>query len=327
MGNQPDTPIMRHLQAILTLFFLLLPVPGLAAAPAPAPATGALPAANATFTVGTLRVQRYGGGGRAMILVPGLSSGPWAWRDTIEHFAGDHVIYAVTLAGFDGVPAPKQKTGLLDLADASLLKLIRTHRIERPVLVGHSLGGTLAIRFAEGHPDLLSGVVAVDALPVFPLMSLGQREASAQQMRRMIGNVSEAEFKAQQLRFMQTIGLVNQAQARYYAALSAKSDPDAMYEYAAEDMELDLRPGLKKISVPLLEVVPYYKPDLERYSKLNNRPLTTSGQKADYYRKLLEGAPHAKVVTITGARHFVMLDQPQVFNSILGRFMAGLPRR
>ena len=318
---------MRSAKALLALSFLLSAMPAFAAAKVPAPATRSLPAAKATFTVGTLRVRRYGGGGRAMILVPGLSSGPWAWRDTVEHFAGDHVIYAVTLAGFDGVPAPKQKTGLLDLADASLLELIRTHRIERPVLVGHSLGGTLAIRFAEEHPDLLSGVVAVDGLPVFPLMSVSQREAAAQQMRQRIGRISRAEFKAQQLRFMQTVGLVNRDQARHYAALSAKSDPDAMYEYAAEDMELDLRPGLKKIGVPLLEIVPYYKPDLERYSKLNNRPLTTSAQKADYYRKLLDGAPHAKVVTITGARHFVMLDQAQAFNSILGRFLSGLPRK
>lgn len=318
---------MRHLKISLRLFCLLLAGTGLAAASSPAAKTDTLPSASATFTVGTLRVQRYGGHGRVLILIPGLSSGPWAWQGTIRHFRKDHVIFAVTLAGFDGTPAPQQKTGLLDLADASLLQLIRTRHIDKPVLVGHSLGGMLAIRFAEEHAGLIAGVVAVDGLPVFPLMSASQREASAQQMRSMIGHVSTQQFAAQQLRFMQTIGMVDQGRARYYAALSADSNPDAMYEYAAEDMELDLRPHLKNITVPLLEITPYYKPDFERYSKLNNRPLTTSRQKADYYRKLLDGAPHAKVVIIAGARHYVMLDQPRVFYSTLETFLDGLPKQ
>lgn len=314
------------MRRLMPLFLCVLILPGLgAAAVAPPTATVSLPVA-VTFTVGTLRVQRYGNNGRALILVPGLSSGTWAWRGTIAHFLKDHVIYAVTLAGFDGVPAASQKTGLMGLADASLLKLIRRHHIDKPVLVGHSLGGTLAIRFAEEHAGLVSGVVAVDGLPVFPLLSASQRAASAQQMRSRIGHVSESEYAAQQLRFMKMVGLVDPEQAGHYAELSARSDPDAMYEYAAEDMEMDLRPKLKDISVPLLEVSPYYEPDFERYSKLNNRPLTTPDQKADYYRQLLKGAPHATVVTIEGARHFAMLDESRAFYSILAKFLAGLPR-
>ncbi|MGA7966264.1 MAG: alpha/beta hydrolase [Gammaproteobacteria bacterium] len=316
---------MRHLKLLLSLF-CLLPGLGLAAASSPSAASSDLPAASATFTVGTLRVQQYGNRGRALILIPGLSSGPWAWQGTIVHFKKDHVIYALTLAGFDGTPAPKAKTGFMTLADKSLIELIRSHHIDKPVLVGHSLGATLAIRFATEHSDLISGVVAVDGLPVFPLMSASQREATAQQMRQLIGHMSQAEFKAQQLRFMQTIGLVDQDRARHYAALSADSDPDVMYEYAAEDMELDLRPQLKSITVPLLEISPYYKPDYVRYAKLNNRPLTTAKQKADYYRQLLDGVPHVRVISIEGARHFVMLDQPQKFFAILSSFLTGLAK-
>lgn len=315
---------MGRLGISLLLCALLLPSLG-AAATDPPSASSVLPAASATFTVGTLRVQRYGDHGRALVLIPGLSGGTWVWRGTITHFMKDHVIYAVTLAGFDGVPAPTQKTGLLDLADNSLLKLIRTRHIDRPVLVGHGLGGTLAIRFAEAHAGLLSGVVAVDGLPVFPLLSASRREASAQQMRSQVGRVSSSEFAAQQLHFMSTVGVVNEDEARHDAALSARSTPDAMYEYAAEGMTLDLRPQLKGVTVPLLEISTYYKPDYERYSKLNKRALTTAKQKADYYRQLLEGAPHATVVTIKGARHYVMLDRPRAFHSILERFLSGLP--
>ncbi len=318
----------------IPLLFLCMALPGLAQAVptdslavSRAPTNVAAPVANRVFTVGALRVQQYGDHGRALILIPGLASGPWAWQGTIAHFAKNHAIYAVTLAGFDGVPAPRAQTGLLGLADAALLELIRGHHIEKPVLIGHSLGATLAIRFATEHAALLSGVVAVDGLPVFPLLSAGQREAAAQRLRMQIGHIPPHAFAAQQLRFMRTLGLVNPERAKYYAALSARSNPAATDEYLAEDFDLDLRPQLKHVTVPLLEISPYYKPDYVRYAQLNRRPLTTARQKAAYYRQLLKGVPQLRVVSIRGARHFVMLDRPQKFFATLAAFMAGLPKQ
>lgn len=75
--------------------FALLLVPALALAATPG-----------TFTVGSLYVSRYGNHGRPLILIPGAGSGAWVWKDTIDHLQPDHVIYAVTLAGFDGTPPP-----------------------------------------------------------------------------------------------------------------------------------------------------------------------------------------------------------------------------
>jgi len=86
--------------------------------------------------------------------------------ETVARLKKDHVLYVVTLAGFEGV-APVQGR-LLELAGDSLLQLIRTQHLDRPVLIGHSLGGTLSIQFAESHSDSISGVVAVDGLPIFP---------------------------------------------------------------------------------------------------------------------------------------------------------------
>lgn len=285
------------------------------------PAIISPPKAQAHFHVGTLTVDRYGTSGRPLILIPGLSSGAWVWGGTIRHFMRNHVIYAVTLAGFDGEPAPHKKTGLIDQADASLLSLIRRYKITRPVLIGHSLGGTLAIRFVTEHPGLIAGVVTVDGLPVFPLMSAAQREAAAQQLRSMAAHLTPAEFKKQQLRYMQSVGVINQELAKQCAELSARSDPAAVSEYTAEDFELDLRAALKNVTVPIIAISPYYKPDFERYAKRNNRPLTTAEQKANYYRELLEDAPNARVVTLEGARHFGMLDQPGRFYELLGRFL------
>ena len=278
---------------------------------------------SAASMVGTLKVERHGDHGRAVILIPGLQSGPWVWQRTIEKLQKDHVVYAVTLAGFDGMPAPTNGGNLFDQADASLLQLIKQQHIDKPVLIGHSLGGTLALRFAGEHADLISGVVAADGLPIFPGMdrvSADQRTAMAAQMQQKMAAATPDEFKAQSLQYMQHVGLVDQQLAARYAPMNARSDIKASAQYMAEDLASDLRPGLKNAHVPVVEISPYYAADF------STPPIVMSeAQKAAYYQSLLSNAPNAKVVSISPSRHFVMLDQPMKFQRALDNFLKSLP--
>ncbi|MEO8999377.1 MAG: alpha/beta hydrolase [Rhodanobacter sp.] len=278
--------------------------------------------AAAASTVGTLKVERHGDHGRPVILIPGLQGGPWVWQQTIARLQKDHVVYAVTLAGFDGMPAPSDGGNLFDRADASLLQLIEQQKIVKPVLVGHSLGGTLALRFAGEHAGLISGVVAVDGLPIFPGMdrvSAEQRLAMAAQMRTTMAAVTPEQFQAQGLGYMQNIGVIDPQLAVRYAPMNARSDIKASAEYMADDLASDGRPGLKNASVPILEISPYNAPDF------SHPPMIMSeAQKTAYYQSLLANAPNAKVVSISPSRHYVMLDQPVKFQQVLDNFLKSL---
>ncbi|HEY8682401.1 MAG TPA: alpha/beta hydrolase [Rhodanobacter sp.] len=276
----------------------------------------------ASTTFGTLKVERHGEHGRPVILIPGLAGGPWVWQQTIAALETNHVVYAVTLAGFDGMPAPADGGNLFDRADASLLEWIQQQKIDKPVLVGHSLGGTLALRFASEHPGLVAGVVAVDGLPLFPGMDrvgAEQRVAMAAGMRKQVASATPAQFRAQQLDYMQKIGVIDPALAARYAPCNARSDVQATAEYMAEDLAADGRPGLKHANLPILEISPYNAPDFSQPPML-----MTEQQKADYYRSLLANAPDARVVSISPSRHFVMLDQPAKFQLVLNDFLKSL---
>jgi pimeloyl-ACP methyl ester carboxylesterase len=273
-------------------------------------------------TVGTLKVERHGDHGRPIILIPGLEGGPWVWQQAIDHLQKTHVVYAVTLAGFDGVPAPTEGGSLFDRADASLLQLIRQEKIDRPVLVGHSLGGTLALRFAGEHAKLISGVVAVDGLPVFPGMERldpKQRAAVAAQTREKMAQLTPEQFKEQALAYMQHIGVIDPQLPARYAPMNARSDIKATAGYMADDLASDLRPGLKNANVPILEISPYNAPDFSQPPML-----MSEAQKTAYYESLLAGAPQAKVVSISPSRHYVMLDQPAKFQQVLDDFLKSL---
>jgi pimeloyl-ACP methyl ester carboxylesterase len=282
-------------------------------------ALSAIEAVNAAvpFRVGTMTVQCYGDHGTSLVLIPGLASGGWVWDDVVGRLKKDHVIYVITLAGFDGTTPVQGK--LLDLADDSLLELLRAQHLKRPVLIGHSLGGTLAIRFAEEHSDLISGVVALDGLPVFPGMEnmcANQRAGMAQGIHMQMAGMTPAQFAAQQLQYMKAVGVLSEARAVELAARTSRSDPAATAEYMSEDIALDLRPGLASIKVPVLEIAPYNAADFPKTMPM------TEAQKTAYYRSLLQGIPTLEVVSIAPSRHFVMVDQPEVFAVTLSRFLA-----
>lgn len=281
-------------------------------------ATPAPSALHAT-TVGTLSVERHGTAGRPVILIPGLAGGPWVWTDTIADLEKSHVVYAVTLAGFNGTTAPSADGNWMDRADASLAEFIQKNHLDRPILVGHSLGGTLALRFAGRHPDLTGGVVAVDGLPIFPGMervSPEQRAAIAAQLKAKTEGATPDEFKAQQLAYMQTVGTLDPKTAERVAPLNARSDQKAVARYMAEDAGADYRPELKAAKAPILEITAYSEKDAQM------GPMKiTQEQKVAYYSALLADAPNARVIALAPSRHYVMLDQPAAFGKALNDFI------
>ncbi len=273
------------------------------------------------FQVGSMYVEKYANAnakGAPVILIPGLSSGGYVWDDTVKHLQKNHELYVITLAGFNGKPAiagPK-----LAKAKDSLLELIQTQKIHKPVLVGHSLGSALSIWFAQSHSDLISGVFGVDGLPVFPRtenMNLEQRSAMASNLQAQMASADQKSYAAQQVQYMRTMGVVDTQMADKIAALSAQSDPVASAEYMADLFRLDLRKDLPAISVPLALVSPYYAPDFAASN-------VSAEAKHAYYEGLMKGTPKLRMVPIAGARHFPMVDQAQVFQEKLAEFLNSL---
>jgi pimeloyl-ACP methyl ester carboxylesterase len=302
------------------LFALLVAAsaPALAAdAPAQTPNRFAATIAPAErFEVGSMLVERHGSGGRPLILIPGLASGAWVWQEAVREFAGQRAVYVVTLAGFDGRP-PLQGDPI-DGARTALRQLIASRKLDKPILIGHSLGGTLALALAQDAPSLVGGVVSVDGLPVFPgnedtppLL----REQAAMRIRQQVAQASPRAFAAQQQNYMRTIGVLDMSRADALAELSAKSDPASVAQYIADVMALDLRPGLPRISAPVLVIAPYFEPD-------DVQANMTIDAKAAYYRSLLDGAPKVEVVAIAPSRHFVMIDQPRKLFDAIRRFIS-----
>lgn len=290
----------------------LLCFPTLLAANASAATLATLPAPTESFDAGSIHVDRYGNGPKSIIFIPGLACGPWEWAREIAALSQHDTVYALTLSGFDG--DPYTITGdPFDAFSRDFWTLLDARKIARPIVIGHSLGGTLAIALAEQHSDRLAGILALDGLPVFPALAQADaaaRAKAAQGASAQIAAETHDQVVAYEKQYMQTATL-DASLVDPTAALEARSDPKGIAAWIGADLSRDLRPYLAQIAVPFDELMPYAKPS--PYSE---------AQSLAFYQSLVADAPHVTVVPIENARHFAMLDQPQAVDDAIAQFLA-----
>jgi pimeloyl-ACP methyl ester carboxylesterase len=290
----------------LLLAFLLLPLA--------ACATAREPAAPA-FASDRLSVE-VTGSGPDVVLIPGLSSSPQVWRGAVDGVPG-YRYHLVHVAGFASKPAGANASGpVVEPVAEEIARYIAQAGLKKPALVGHSLGGAWALMVAARHPELASKVMVVDMLPFIGAMFGGPTATPesirpiAEQMRTSIAT-SAGEARRKQIE--QTIAGMVRTEALRPPVVehSLASDPAASAQAMYDLLTTDLRPELPKIKVPLtvLYVTPAGAP-------------VTDAQMEQFYTMSYAGAPQAVLKRIPDSYHFIMLDQPEVFQRELKAFLA-----
>jgi pimeloyl-ACP methyl ester carboxylesterase len=108
-----------------------------------------------------LAYRHWGTRGSAILLLGGFVEPTWVWRRTAPLLARDHRVFAIDLPPF----GYSQRRGPYSLARWTTLArgFIRREHLDRPVVVGHSLGAAVAVSLASAA----SGIVLLDgdALP------------------------------------------------------------------------------------------------------------------------------------------------------------------
>lgn len=106
------------------------------------------------------------GRGPGVVLIHGLGGNREVWTEFSKHIRKDHTVLSVDLPGHgdsksSSVPL-KEGAADLDAIGVDIAKLIRKQKIEPVVIVGHSLGGAIAVRVALADPKAVRGIILVD---------------------------------------------------------------------------------------------------------------------------------------------------------------------
>ena len=89
------------------------------------------------------------------------------WRATADRLRTTHRVHLVQLAGFAGEPWTHGDGPFVQPVIDALATYVQAQGLERPAIIGHSMGGMSAIMLAQQHPELVGRVMSVDSLPFF----------------------------------------------------------------------------------------------------------------------------------------------------------------
>ncbi|MCX6591548.1 MAG: alpha/beta hydrolase [Acidobacteria bacterium] len=286
----------------LTLLLTLSTLTTLTLLSAPAPAT------TPSFGV------QVTGKGRPVILIPGLASGGATWDSTVAHLKGRFECHVLTLAGFAGQP-PLSNRGdapFLDTVRRDIITYIRTQKLAKPVIIGHSLGGAMALWLGETEPDLVGELVIVDSAPFLPeLMMPGATVESMKPMANAMREQIASAKPGSQDEYLKTMAHSKDDVARI-VEWSRKSDAATVGAAMVELYTNDLRPALNQIKSRVLA--------LSAWSAYKD--YTTRQRVFDNLTKQYSGVAKLTFELHDEAWHFMMFDEPAWFFAQLDKFLA-----
>jgi pimeloyl-ACP methyl ester carboxylesterase len=260
-------------------------------------------------------------GGRDIILIPGLSSSPEIWQGTVDHLGAGWRVHRIHVQGFAGAPAEGNAQGATPSPVAApvaeeIARYIREKGLTKPVVVGHSMGGTIGMMLAARHPDAVGKLMVVDMIPFMGAM-FAAPGASAESVTPVADQIWAAQANSPREAYVAQAttsinGMIN-TESRRAEALEDMRESDQKVSAAAfrELITTDLRPELSKITAPT-EVV---------YAKFND-PRMTPQITDSIYRMSFANLKDAQLKRIDDSAHFIMFDQPQAFYADLDAFLA-----
>ena len=111
--------------------------------------------------------QEAGAGDPALVFIHGWCCDHSYFSPQFEHFAARHRVVALDQRGFGQSDKPEQDYTIEAFA-SDVAWLCQELALGPAVLVGHSMGGAIALATAAQHPDVVHAAVLVDPAVVFP---------------------------------------------------------------------------------------------------------------------------------------------------------------
>ncbi len=252
-----------------------------------------------------------------MILIPGLSCPGEVWDSTVARYQDRYQLHVLSLAGFAGVP--RVPAPFLDTAREAIAAYIRKNQLDHPIIVGHSLGGYLALDLAVHYPDLPGKLVIVDSYPMLaaimdPSMTTEKARASAAQMRKGMEQQSQDMYERTAKSGMYTRSMVTKdSDLDRTIEWSLKSDRTAVTDAMSELFAADLRADLVKIQSPTLVMGAWI--GYKEYGATHDGIAASLNSQ---YAKL----SGVQIAVTDTARHFIMWDDPNWMFAQIDSFLA-----
>jgi pimeloyl-ACP methyl ester carboxylesterase len=244
------------------------------------------------------------GRGEPVVLLHGWINSWAVWRETMVHLAErcPFRVYALDFWGFGD--SAKERTPPFRISSyvSMVEQFLELMGIQRAPVIGHSMGGTVALSLALTRPDRVSKVAVVGSpiagSSLHPLLKAGS-----------VRSIASALFRIPAaLRFVVWLVLAGDSQCIQHMIFRdvSRANAESFFRSIGDLWRTDLCPHLGEIRAPALGV----------FGVHDNIVCP------DQAELLSAHVPHAEIAMMAGSRHFPMLDEPEQFREVLLGFLA-----
>jgi len=273
-----------------------------------------------------LEVLDWGGSGRPLVLLAGGGDTAHVFDDFAPKLTPSFHVYGITRRGFGESGFSPEGYGADRLGD-DVLAVLDALKLNRPVLVGHSLGGEELSSISTRHPDRVAGLIYLEAGYPYafdngkgPTMKEFQdlKNTAPQAAEPSESDLAMASFGALQQACLRALGFTYpEGELRQQYATTPEGRVGKQRDFAGDAVMLQ---GMKKytdIPVPALAIfaIPHR---LAKWADDSTDPKVREAAKAfsaadvvltTRQAKVFEdGVPTARVVRLRGADHYVYLS-------------------
>jgi pimeloyl-ACP methyl ester carboxylesterase len=245
-----------------------------------------------------LFVDDGGASGPPVVLLHAAGGASDQWAAQLRHLRRSRRAVAVDLRGHGRSPAPAGGALPVEALAADVVATLDALGLRRVVLVGHSLGGAVAVALAGAHPERVAGLFLLD--PASDGRDLPPAEAAG-----LLAALRSDAYP--------------EIVEAHWRSMLQPSTP-AVRERVLRDLRATRREAVVGTLEALLRFDPV--PALTRYRGPRLSVITPQNDVPGAYHRL---APDLPLRRIDGTGHWVQLDAPEVVNAALDAFLAGLP--
>ncbi len=242
------------------------------------------------------------GNGSPIVLIHHLAGNTKSWFNQIPYFAKDYQVIAYDLRGHGRSAEPKQAFTMDDLAD-DLFLLLQELGIKKCSIIGHSIGGMIAPLFALKHGSMVDALIIVSGA----IQPLADDKLAGYSAMREIARTKGMEALVEYRRANNQISPKITNNAMLWNHFKHLYRETSVQGYIRMSEALATMPSLtskmKEIRRPILGVVG----DLDTVFMETMKILSVSANVS------------MKVMRYCG--HFVMMEEPDEFNSMITNFL------
>lgn len=244
--------------------------------------------------------SKISGKGDPIILIPGFTVPGESWSSLVNELEKKYECHVITLAGFAG-KTPIEFPWLPKINEA-LKNYINTKQLKNVTVIGHSLGGTIALWLATRDDSMLSKIIVVDGLPASGAVMIPNYDPKKlvydNPFNKQQLNMSKDAFEQLAAVMSKQMSINHDVQEKIKSWMIMSDRKTFVFGYT-DYLKMDLRKKLHKITIPVTIIAadtPFGKKMVtstynNQYADLNNYDL----------------------IIAQNSGHFVMFDKPEWF--------------